>query len=376
MSISHDDQFDLAPINEVPLESAEAVLDSMRVTRQDQVARLGVLVRQWTEIAQEYRKRLREALGSDAYEQLRAAVEQDKQSRSSRPEAPLDLKIGRSNRDVLWKGHSGSADRLLEKLEIDPEVLHAEKKRAHKEFRRLLPKLQEQNGSQVVIVDADQVPASVRNGTTRALTFFAPPYSDSAFGHTSETFGGFRGSAIQTASANKDTGLVTTTVDVSNLDAGDADFARTQAAGLVGLWFHMPTTGKLDVWVEAQCRRATHHLQLIDEFGVSDANIGQTNQIAFRAQGGSTATPLVTSLASGFRVRDDDSGSWDVDAFAPGHTFWAHMFSEASFPKGTWVHVEVGTQTVTDSFTNDMEVFSTANFRYIITRAAVGSTGG
>lgn len=81
-------------------------------------------------------------------------------------------------------------------------------------------------------------------------------------------------------------------------------------------------------------------------------------------------------MGSGFYIGPDTSGTWTVERLTPGQKFWAHLFSDVTFPAGTWVHVEVGTQTLTAEWTNDMQVTSRTDFRYFIPQAAVGSTGG
>ncbi|WP_328965659.1 hypothetical protein [Streptomyces virginiae] len=152
--------------------------------------------------------------------------------------------------------------------------------------------------------------------------------------------------------------------------------ALTQAAALVGFWYKMPTSGLLEVWIQAQCSFARHQLTLLDEWDVLDASIRQDNQIAFRAQGGGIATQMRTSVGSGFYLRRDTSGTWTVENITPGQKFWAHLFSDVAFLAGTWVHVEVGTQTLTSEWTNDIQATSRTDFRYFIPQAAVGSTGG
>jgi len=140
----------------------------------------------------------------------------------------------------------------------------------------------------------------------------------------------------------------------------------------------MPTSGLVEVWIEAQSNWSHHHVSLWDEFGWSYSAFNQHNYLTLKASVGESASELQLAEMSWFQGTGHTDGYWDNHYLVDGDIYWANLISDPRIiiPAGAWVLVEVGMLNWNTAFSNDVSVYSTLDFAWTINHVSIHSTGG
>ncbi|HXS41092.1 MAG TPA: hypothetical protein VN766_12980 [Stellaceae bacterium] len=146
----------------------------------------------------------------------------------------------------------------------------------------------------------------------------------------------------------------------------------------IRIWYQMPTAGLIEAWIEGQVASAHHRVSLHDEFGWSDSDAWQHDYLTFNATVGGSSSAVQMSEMSWFSEEGNTDGYWDNEYLTEGASYWANLVSDRSviIPAGAWVLLEVGMTNFNATFANDVTVYSTMDFRWIIKQVIVHSTGG
>lgn len=371
MKLDHDGQQHVPEHPEVPLDVQRAVHEHLLNARQQDVARVAELAAQVNAIGEDHRARLGKGVG-DAYQRLRVAVQADKAARVARMEPPGGPEMGAEGKKQLRSERLRHGEELLRELKIDPKVIRSENERTRSLLEELLPKPPMRDDQPVLLVKAEDVPKAIREGTANPWTSVAPPFPGWAWNYYWYT-DGFSWSG--TPFLNAGAGFAGTSNSLSDSDASDFDYGWGEFNASVGFWYRMPTAGLVEVWIQGQSAAAHHHVSLYDEWGWSDSSAYQYDYLTLKATG-ATPSGLATGQMSWFYEKGYTDGYWDNHYLCNACTYWAHLYSDIAFPAGTWVYVQIGTRTTDSTFANDVEVYSTVDFRWFFPIVWVESTGG
>lgn len=167
------------------------------------------------------------------------------------------------------------------------------------------------------------------------------------------------------------TGLVGNEATMDCGDAGDFDYASATAESQIAFGFEAPTTGLVEVLIDAQSTMGTHDLGMEDEWGWSESWTNQNNYLMMNVLHPNVVEPSL-SLMSNFYVEFDGDDSTDHrENLTRGQHYFAQLFSAGPVPGGQSVVVTVGTRTFDISAANDVEVHSRPNFQWFINSVEV-----
>lgn len=160
-------------------------------------------------------------------------------------------------------------------------------------------------------------------------------------------------------------GIVGHQVQLTNLDASDFDFAEAVADAQIAFWFRPGMTGTVRMWIEAQCQLAMHSLRTVDEWGFSESSTTQTNYHMMHVLHPNIAGPSFAAT-SNFIWRTDETEEIFRQFIPTGTTVVSTLSSNGTIPANTPVVIRAGTRTIASSFTNDVEIHNTPDFRWAI----------
>jgi hypothetical protein len=197
---------------------------------------------------------------------------------------------------------------------------------------------------------------------------FRPPYPGVQIG-----FDRFQSSGTRVARNRIDNvaaGLVGHDLTLDCPDATDFDkawgIAHTQAV----FNFRAPATGPVEVVIEAQVGLARHELRTVDEWGVSDSRTIQRNSLMMHVIHPNISGPSF-ALMSHFIWNTDSSGTVHRQFLNQGHTFFTRLFSDGPVQQNQVVEIRVGTSSVDEFWTNDVEIHSRSLFHWSLRSVAV-----
>ncbi len=372
MPIDHDGSFRVPQNPEVPRAVHQAVLEQTLADRRAEVTKLGTLADEMERIGQLHRARMEEAIGADAYQQIRAARDEEKRAQQSRQQAPSLEEMGPEALDTLQQERRVRSEQLLQSLGVDRETLRAASKETHSLIEGLIPRATP-NGHRETLVTPEQVPEDIRSGRAEAWTWFRPPYA----GWDWSRYWSLRGPWVPSGPhyIDQGTGYVGSSNNMANSDAGDDDEGYQGWNASVGFWHYLRSAGQVEVWIKGRSTASHHHINLYDEFGVSSASVYQNNFLTMKVTA-PNASHLSLAETSRFWVRGWTDGHWDEHYLCNGCEYWKYLRSDIGYPADTWVYILVGTSTLNHCFANDVRVYSTVDFGWFLPEVAVGSTGG
>ncbi|MGC1212778.1 MAG: hypothetical protein WA890_16090 [Micromonospora sp.] len=169
---------------------------------------------------------------------------------------------------------------------------------------------------------------------------------------------------------NPSVGDVGISITMEDSDAGDFDYASGDGFSAVAFAFVPPTTGLVEVLIDAQCVEATHRLETKDEWGWSNSRTGQRNFLMLDVLHPNVSEPSYAEM-SAFDEETDDDKSYEQVKLTRGAHYFAQLFSAGPVPAGQSVIVCAGTRSFDSSGTNDVSIDSTSDFRWFISSVEV-----
>ncbi|MFC4019212.1 hypothetical protein ACFOW4_14860 [Micromonospora sp. GCM10011542] len=197
---------------------------------------------------------------------------------------------------------------------------------------------------------------------------FRPPFFGFNFGFLPVHNDNFVVDRIHTL--NPSVGDVGISITMDNSDAGSFDYASGDAFSAIAFAFVPPTTGLIEVLIDAQCVEATHRLETEDEWGWSNSHTGQSNSLMLDVLHPNVSEPSYAEM-SVFNERTDDDESFLQEKLTRGAHYFAQLFSAGPVPAGQPVIVCAGTRSFDISGTNDVSIHSTSDFRWFISSVEV-----
>jgi hypothetical protein len=167
------------------------------------------------------------------------------------------------------------------------------------------------------------------------------------------------------------TGLVGNEATMDCGDAGDFDYASATAEAQIAFGFDAPTTGLVEVLIDAQSTIGTHDLRMEDEWGWSESWTNQNNYLMMNVLHPNVPEPSLALMSNFYGEFDGDDSSEHRENLVRGQHYFAQLFSAGPVPGGQSVVVTVGTRTFDISRANDVEVHSSSHFQWFINSVEV-----
>jgi hypothetical protein len=356
----------------VPLHRRVEVEMHMRADQLERMKRAARARRALEGIRQAYVAGLRSRLGQSRYASYRAILSQVKAEKAEALHPPRGSKLSPEGFDALDERLRKRTLALLRKYRIDPATLKVLRRRARAEAARIAAPDRGKRSKELAFVLPRDVPREVRENEGNPWTIFTPPFQGSGSWYEWNPLGDFyKGTGDYT---NKDTGQVGHYNRVSMYDASDIDMCHAHYRTSIGSWYKMPKTGLVEVWIEAQLGLGLHICDLDDEWGFSDSHVLQWSYLWLQTWGPPDSKER-TALMSNFYEEGYTDEYWSTQFLTSGQTYWAHLFSDVSYAKDTWLYVDVGVYTHNYVYTNDVEAKSRIDFKWFFPRVYVDSTG-
>lgn len=193
---------------------------------------------------------------------------------------------------------------------------------------------------------------------------FRPPFFGFFFSFAPQATSNFR--VDRQLFLNPSVGLVGNEATMDCDDAGDFDAASATAEAQIAVGFIPPVTGLVEVLIDAQSTVSTHHLDIDDEFGFSNAWAHQTNYLLMDVLHPNVPAASLAEMSALHADTDGDDVHVNRENLTRGQHYFAHLFSSGPVPAGQTVIVSVGTRSFDIARANDMELHSRSNFQWFI----------
>ena len=328
------------------------------------------------------RARVRDAVGPDHWEALRALMRrQNVAFRELRqPPGGLTVPFGEAN-----GARKAVVDEFLRDRGIDSAKLRAIGQEFHEQLRLVLTPQAGRVGPGSHLAANLEEWLALSPLHRHPLPWGAPPVVDLDDPHrwflfrppffflpyvgfepvTSDNFRANRQFAYDT-----NAGLVGVAATMDCDDADDFDYASVDVHCQLVMTFTPPVTGVVEVLIDAQSTLGTHDLRTEDEFGFSDSSTGQTNFLTFTVLHPNVVQPSYAEM-SHFELTTDDDTSRHQENLTTGQHYFGHLFSTGPVPAGESVTVVAGTRSFDITSANDVEVHSASNFQWFINSVEV-----
>ena len=365
----------------MPFETRQAVLEERIAAEMSQVKQSNENARKRKLIAQQHKQNTIQLLGSEKYEKLRAYLKEQRKFKAKFFFPPRGPEMSTSEVERFQRERKDEALRWAREAGIDVQELCNLSRRTAERLKELGPVRPYRGDKRSIILSPSDVPAGLRNGTTPGIhadttkvwTTVGPPYGWAWW--TNGSTDGFTFSPTLYLDAS--IGWIGNINHLEDGDASDNDYGYIQYGTNVSFWYQMPTTGLVEVWIEAVPRGSHHRVDLWDEWGWSDSSVNQHSYLTLNASVGGSVSDLQLSETSWFNESGATDGHWDDTYFMDGGSFWANLVSDGKtiFPAGSWVLVEAGMMNWNSTFANDVTTYSTLDVSWVIKDVSVHSTG-
>ncbi|GAA1868538.1 hypothetical protein GCM10009687_40240 [Asanoa iriomotensis] len=314
------------------------------------------------EIVERGNRRIAELLGEENWLSLRRRMRGERTRFRDLLQPPNGLN---ADYEALNQQRRKNVQAYFDSLNVDEGQLRrivAETKAAVLEAT---PTTQAEGGHAAWLHDA-QGPTTAQQDAANAplaWTAFRPPFPAFQHGFDPHNLGGFRVS--RTVDIDRFAGLVSHQIMLDNNDADDFDNGWAVADAQIGFNFRAAATGVLEIFIEARCGLGRHELRVEDEFGTSDSSTTQENFLMAHVLHPNVTAPSF-ALMSRFNWVTDSTAVVAREFLTQGGAFTARLFSNGPVQLGQTVHIRAGTRSSDGSVTNDMEINSKSNFRWVI----------
>jgi hypothetical protein len=335
------------------------------------------------ELIESLRRQLYDLLGAEKLAQLREEMKHERLRFRDLWQPPVDLALDYREENTARKQR---IDALVRKLGTSPETL----REIGREFeQRLRETLTDTEGKEA---PGYNLPNNLDKWTNLSPLHRYPlpwgtlaPDDDPSDPHRwflfRPPFFGFLFRFVPQASDNfqvdrllfldPSSGLVGNEATMDCGDAGDFDYASATAEAQIAFGFEAPTTGLVEVLIDAQSTIGTHDLGMEDEWGWSESWTNQNNYLMMNVLHPNVAEPSLSLMSNFYAEFDGDDSTVHRENLTRGQHYFAQLFSAGPVPGGQSVVVTVGTRTFDISAANDVEVHSKSNFQWFINSVEV-----
>jgi hypothetical protein len=333
------------------------------------------------EIAERARAQVRDLLGQRSLDALRQLMRHERLAFRDLLQPPDGLKLAFDEADEARRAR---IDRFLRDLGTDPARLRALGQGFQKELQGVLVPADEKvvpgaNLSMNLEEWMDLSPlhqvalpwgvlAEDLSESPHRWFVFRPPFPGSQTDFVPVASSNFSVDAQHILSPAE--GLVGIEARMDNGDADDFDYASVDAFTQVAFVFEPPSTGLVEVVIDAQCANGRHDLRTEEEWGWSNSNTGQSNHLMLNVLHPNVPEPSFAEMSS-MHVEASGDSNTHRENLIRGQHYFAHLFSAGPVPAGQPVLVFAGTRTFDISGTNDVEIHSASSFHWFISSVEV-----
>lgn len=335
------------------------------------------------ELIEHLRRQLYELLGAEKLAELREAMNHERLSFRDLWQPPVDLDLDYRKENEARKRR---LDELVRKLGTTPETLREIGRESEQRLQEILTDVEGKEAPGYYL------PKNLDKWTDLSPLHKFPlpwgtlaPDDDPSDPHRwflfRPPFFGFLFRFDPVASDNfvvdrllyldPSTGLVGNEATMDCGDAGSFDYASATAEAQIAFGFEAPTTGLVEVLIDAQSTIGTHDLGMEDEWGWSESWTNQNNYLMMNVLHPNVLEPSLSLMSNFYAEFDGDDSTEHRENLTRGQHYFAQLFSAGPVPGGQTVVVTVGTRTFDISAANDVEVHSRTDFQWFINSVEV-----
>jgi len=339
--------------------------------------------READDLIEQLRRQVYDLLGAKQSAELRETMKEERLRFSDLWQPPVDLHLDFRKENEARKRR---LDALVEKFGASPETLREIGRESQQRLREILT---EAEGKEA---PGYNLPNNLDKWTNLSPLHKYPlpwgtlePDDDPSDPHRwflfRPPFFGFLFRFVPQASDNfvvdrllyldPSTGLVGNEATMDCGDAGDFDYASATAEAQIAFGFEAPTTGLVEVLIDAQSTNGTHDLDMEDEWGWSESWTNQNNYLMMNVLHPNVLEPSLALMSNFYAEFDGDDSTDHRENLTRGQHYFAQLFSAGPVPGGQSVVVTVGTRTFDISAANDVEVHSRTDFQWFINSVEV-----
>jgi hypothetical protein len=167
-----------------------------------------------------------------------------------------------------------------------------------------------------------------------------------------------------------DTGRIGHSLLLLLVDTGDLYLARGIIDSAVECLFTAPTSGKVQVIVEATCGAALHELAVTDEFGFSWSSTEQSHYLTLQVLHPNIGN-VHNNKVSALPCKTDETVIQTREFLIRGHDYFVSGQSDGAVSANDTMVIRAGSRTDDATMTNDMEITSKSTFEWTIKRVSV-----
>lgn len=335
------------------------------------------------ELVEDHRRQLHDLLGAKKLGELREAMKRERLAFRDLWQPPVDLDRDYRKQNMARKQ---KLDALLRKLGTSPEQLRKIGKGSQERLQAIL------SAADGKVVPGYYLPKNLEKWTSLSPLhkfplpwgtlapdddpsdphrwfLFRPPFFGFLFSFVPQVSDNFR--VDRQLFLEPSFGLVGNEATMDCDSADDFDYASATAEAQIAFGFEAPTTGLVEVLIDAQSTIGTHDLRMEDEWGWSEGGANQNNYLMMNVLHPNVPEPSL-SLMSDFSAEfDGDDSTHHRENLTRGQHYFAQLFSAGPVQGGESVVVTAGTRTFDISSANDVEVHSRSNFQWFINSVEV-----
>lgn len=153
-------------------------------------------------------------------------------------------------------------------------------------------------------------------------------------------------------------------------DVGNYGAASITVETSIAFGFDAPTTGLVEVLIDAQSTIGRHYLRTSDEWGWSDGWTNQNDYVLLNVLHPNVPEPSLALMSNWFTRQSSDHTS-EFENLVRGQHYFAHLFSSGPVQAGQRVVVVIGSRTFDKTRANDVETHSRTNFQWSLSSVEV-----
>lgn len=323
------------------------------------------------------RRRLHDLLGAEGLRELRQGMQQERVRFRDLMQPPQGLQVDFANENAE-RARRGNA--LLQKLGVSAEQLRAAGRETDARLHELLLPSKatatpgyhlESNLQQWMDLSPLHkfplpwgVQPEIADPSPNPWTLYRPPFFGFDFHFIPQVSDNFV--VDHTMTLIPGSALVGHEVTMDCNDAGDFDYASGTADTAIAFAYEPPTTGILQILIDAQNISCTHDLTMHDHWGWSDGWDYQYNYLMSRVLLPDMPDPQLALMSQFGQEFDDDDHSYHQESLTFGQHYFAFLQSPGPVPAGQTVIIEAGTRTFDIGRANDIGFHSKSNFLWLI----------
>lgn len=360
--------FHLEPVKDVPLDVQQQAPGISLELQQEELKEAQYLASTLQRLSAEYQKELRSIVGDEnleRYYEFRVPLRQRVRDLIAKAEPTVVGEREIQEARIL----SGLESRkFLKEIGFDMARASTLRGEYHTRIQKALSEARGRPEEPNYLVLPEMVPKDIHN----PWVTYEPPYPGSAWAYSwarsDEPWNPNFARYLDPVAGELGT---YTHTHVSGAD--DSDYAYVLYRTAMRFWYQLPVTGLIEVWMQMQCIDTPYAGWLNDEWGWSDSACDQESHARLRVIVPGPGAPRKATILDYRRTGTD--ANWSNDVAPAGAYRWAQIFSTDTYPAGTWLLLEVGTEEWNHFSSNDVSIHSTMTQRWFLKRVYVRSTG-